>query len=93
MWPCLTWKGRGWNYDPADPPCAVEGYRNVRTVRCTACGGRGEGTKAAIAQAYHKALERWRSETEEYNHLAQARNTALQRLTKDEIKALRELGI
>ena len=30
-WPCLACSGRGWNYDPQDPPCPVEGNRDRRT--------------------------------------------------------------
>ena len=53
-WPCLECRGRGWVYDPEDPPCPVEGNRDRRTLKCITCGGTGEGTKAACIKAYRE---------------------------------------
>jgi len=92
-YPCLTCRGQGRIDDPADPPCPVEGYRNVRRIDCPACRGSGKGTKEACCQAYQKSLETYRQEKAEYDRLVRFRREALQRLTKDEITALRELGV
>ena len=92
-YPCLACRGRGTVYDPEDPPCPVEGNRGRRTVACTACGGSGEGTREACRQACRKTVEAYRQEKAEYDRLVCLRHEAIQRLTKDEIAALRELGV
>ena len=92
-YPCLACRGQGTVYDPNDPPCPVEGNKYRRTIRCTACGGSGKGTKAACRQAYQKVVEEDRQEKAEYDRLFRLRREAIQRLTKDEIGALRELGL
>ena len=92
-WPCLACHGQGWRYDPADPPCPVEGYRHVRQLRCPACGGTGEGTKAAVVEAYRKAIENYRQRKAEYERLVYLRQKTLDKLTEEETRALRELGL
>jgi hypothetical protein len=92
-YPCLTCRGQGTVCDPADPPCPVEGNKYRRTIRCTACGGNGKGAKEVCRQAYRAVLKACRQEQDEYDRLARLRREALKRLTKDEIRALRELGI
>ena len=92
-YPCLVCRGQGRIDDPADPPCPVEGYRNVRRIDCPGCQGSGKGTKEACRQAYQEVVEAYRQEKAEYDRLARLRREALQRLTKDEITALRELGL
>ena len=85
-YPCLACRGQGQIDDPADPPCPVEGYRNVRRLRCAAWEGSGRGTRETCREAY-------RQEKDEYVRLVYLRHEAIQKLTDDEIKALRELGI
>lgn len=92
-YPCLACRGQGTIYDPNDPPCPVEGNKYRRTIRCTACGGSGKGTKAACRQAYQETLEAYRTERREYDRLARLRRAAIQKLTNDEIRALHELGV
>ena len=92
-YPCLACRGQGAVYDPEDPPCPVEGNKYRRTIRCTACGGSGKGTREACRQACRKTVEAYRQEKAEYDRLVCLRHEALQRLTKDEIAALRELGV
>jgi hypothetical protein len=92
-YPCLVCRGDGTVYDPADPPCPVEGNKYRRTIRCAACGRSGKGTKEACRQAYQKVVEAHRQEKDEYDRLVRYRTDALARLTKDEITALRELGL
>lgn len=92
-YPCLACRGQGTVYDPADPPCPVEGSKYRRTIRCTACGGSDKGTKEACREAYQKSLEAYRQEKDEYLRLVYLRHEAIQKLTDDEIEALRELGI
>ena len=92
-YPCLACRGQGTTYDPEDPPCPVEGNKYRRTIRCTACGGSGKGTKEACRQTYRKSVEAYRQEKDEYDWLVRLRKAALARLTKEEIQALRELGL
>ena len=92
-YPCLTCRGQGTVYDPTDPPCPVEGNKYRRTIRCTACGGSGRGTKEACRQAYQKIVEEYRQEKADFDRLAGLRREALERLEDEEIQALRELGI
>lgn len=92
-YPCLACQGRGTIYDPTDPPCPVEGYKHVRRIRCTACEGSGKGTKEACRQAYQKVVEEYRQEKADFDQLVRLRKAAIARLTKEEIQALRELGL
>ena len=92
-YPCLACRGQGRIDDPADPPCPVEGYKHVRRIDCPACRGSGKGTQEACHQAYRKSVEAYRQEKDEYDRLVRLRREALQRLTKEEIQALRELGL
>lgn len=92
-YPCLACRGQGTVYDPTDPPCPVEGNKYRRTIRCTACGGSGKGSKAACRQAYQKLVEEYRQERAEYDQLAGIRRQVLRQLTKEEVQALRELGL
>ena len=91
--PCLACRGQGTIYDPKDPPCPVEGNKYQRTIPCAACGGSGKGTKGACRQAHQAILEAYRQEKAEYDRLAGLRRQALKKITKDQIAALRELGI
>ena len=92
-WPCLACRGQGWYYDPTDRPCPVEGYRLVRQLTYGCCKGTGEGTKAAVVEAYRKALENYRQRKAEYERLVYLRQKALDKPTKEETRALRELGL
>ena len=89
----LAGRGQGRIDDPADPTCPVEGCRNLRRLRCLDCQGRGKGTKEACRQAYQTSLEAYRQEKGEYDRLVRFRKATFARLTKDEITALRELGV
>lgn len=92
-YPCLVCRGQGTVYDPEDPACPVEGNKYRRTISCAACGRSGKGTKEACRQAYQESLEAYHQEKAEYDRLARLRRKTLQKLTKDEITALRELGL
>ena len=92
-YPCLACRGQGEVYDPTDPPCPVEGKKYRRTIRCPECRGSGQGTKEACCQAYQKAIQAYRQEKTEYDRLVRSRREALQKLTKDEITAIRGLGL
>jgi len=90
QWACLECHGRGWNY--IDPPDPVEGYRYCRTLTCGASGGSRKGTKAAVAKAYRAALAIYRKAQDEYRQCVKLRKEALHKLSKEEVRAIRELG-
>ena len=92
-YPCLHCGGHGQIDDPNDPPDPVEGYRNVRRIRCPECKGTGRSTEEACQEAYRTVIEAWEEERDDYDRLAAARKAALARLTNEEVRALRELGI
>lgn len=92
-WPCLACRGRGWDYDPEDPPCPIEGNRGRNTVPCAACGGSGEGTKTACVQAYREAIKGFKEEADDYKTLFKVRKDLLQGLSKTQIRAIKELGL
>ena len=92
-YPCLACRGQGRIDDPADPPCPVEGYKHVRRIDCPACRGSGKGTKGTCRQAYRKSIEAYRQEKAEYDRLVRLHKAAFARLSRDEITALRELGV
>ena len=92
-WPCLVCHGLGWEYDPADPPCPVTGNQHRRAIRCPVCQGSGAGSKKACQEAYRQALEEYRAKKREYERLGEIRKAALRRLTKEQIQALKELGL
>ncbi len=92
-WPCLVCRGRGWDYDPEDPPCPIEGNRGRNTIPCAACGGSGEGTKAACIKAYREAIQRFKAEADDYKRLSQVRKELQEGLSQEQIRAIRELGI
>jgi len=92
-YPCLACRGQGRIDDPADPPCPVKGFKHVRHIDCPACRGSGKGTKEACRQAYRETVDAYCQEKDEYDRLVRLRKAAFARLTKDEITALRELGV
>lgn len=89
-WLCIKCHGSGIQY--IDPP-DVEGYKYARTRDCPSCNGSGRGTKAAVAKKYRETLADFKARQATYRRYAKLRAQALQRLTKEEITALRELGI
>ena len=63
-------------------------------IRCTDLRRqRAKGRKKPAAKRTRKAVEAYRQEKDEYLRLVYLRHEAIQKLTKDEIEALRELGI
>jgi len=85
-YPCLACQGQGFHVR-----CDLPGQ--YYPVKCEACQGTGKGTKEACRQAYQASLEAYRQEKDEYDRLARLRREALKRLTKNEIQALREIGV
>lgn len=92
-YPCQPCGGRGWVYDPDDPPCPIEGNKMRNTLRCQCCGGSGRGTRQACAAAYKEVIDKWKAEVVEYDRLAALHKGAVKKLTADEIHALQELGL
>src|SRR5271157_5595136 len=93
QWPCLACRGRGWDYDPEDPPCPVEFNNGRRTIPCAACKGTGEGTKTACAKAYREAIQKYEAEADDYKRLFKVRKDLLQGLSPTQIRAIKELGL
>jgi hypothetical protein len=91
-WPCLACNGAGRIWDPSDRSASFLASLRKYTP-CEACKGTGEGTRKACYEAYRKAINGWQAEAEEYDRLKALKREAIERLSYDEIEALRELGI
>ena len=74
-------------------PDPVEGYRYANYINCPECESSGKGTQAACGKAYQRCLQEYRRQESEFERLAKARKEALRTLTKEQIQALRELGV
>ncbi len=92
-YPCLACRGKGQVPDPREPPDPVEGYRYANYINCPECESSGKGTQAACGEAYRASLQEYRRQKSEFERLAKARKEALRTLTKEQIQALRELGV
>jgi hypothetical protein len=72
----------------------VKGEWNKGTEeKCKACEGSGKGTKKACQEEYRQVINRWKEEAGMYDRLKEAKKEALKKLTKEEVKALQELGV
>ncbi len=91
--PCLVCYGRGWNYHPDSQCDPVEGNKHRETQKCEACKGTGEIDKKTCFAKYREILNRWQTEIVRFKALARRRRIALSKLTKADIKALKELGV
>ena len=88
-YPCLACRGRGFFLERNGTAFVAYAPRTI----CTACRGTGHGTKQACQEAYDKVLAEYRDKAQAYNNLAKVRTQARKKLTKEEIKALKELGL
>lgn len=53
--PCPCCRGRGWLYDPNDPPCPIEGNKMRDRIKCQKCVGNGRGEfDSEWKKAYNK---------------------------------------
>jgi excinuclease UvrABC ATPase subunit len=107
-YPCLNCRGRGWvKYDGAidhdtvradDGTILAEIDSPTKTIgHCPECHGTGQGIEEGLQKAFSEMLRRklrvFEKETEKYDRLRKIRYHALKKLTKDEKKAIEELGI
>jgi len=92
-WPCLLCGGRGWDYHPGDQIDPVEGSRHRRHCECPDCLGSGEGPRKAVLEAYRKEIGKYEIAKHKYIQLEGAKKKALAKLTKEEILALKLLGV
>jgi hypothetical protein len=86
-WPCLACNGAGRIWTDNDIL-----NNEASGTPCEACKGTGEGPRKACYEAYRKTINGWEAEAEEYDRLKALKREALERLSSDEIEALRELG-
>jgi hypothetical protein len=84
--PCAACGGTGEGTGEGSRPAPAGFY-------CAACGGTGEGTKAACVKAYREAIQRFKAEADDYKRLAQVRKELREGLSKEQIRAIKELGI
>ncbi len=89
-WPCLACRGRGTRHEHT---VDQDGCFGVLVTKCEDSEGSGEGTKAAVTQAYREAIQEWRKQAEKYDLLVETRKAALKKLSKAEIAALQKLGV
>ena len=83
-YPCLDCGGEG--------AIAYPKYDDY-TIVCPTCEGTGQGTKEACRAAYIDTIEAYRQEKARYERYVYNRRQALKKLTKEEIEALKELGV
>ena len=92
-WPCLACRARGLELRRNGP--AVPGRRQQRpSHRHLLCLRRhARGPKEACVKAYKEAIRKFHQEAHEYKALVQRRKEAVIKLTKEELQALKELGL
>lgn len=90
-WPCLTCNGKGWAYDPNDPPCPVEGNKMRDRISCKICGGSGIGTRKLCMEAYKKIIENWKESLSKWEFLKDAWDKLV--LTDTQKEAIRVFGL
>lgn len=58
-WPCPDCSGKGWIYDPNDPPCPIEGNKCRDRLKCIHCKATGydDNNREYWEQAYLKELK------------------------------------
>lgn len=93
FYPCLACGGRGWGYDPHDPPDPVEGNKHRETLECSACNGSGENSRKACLAAYRNVINEWREDVALFKGQVQHRRNALAKLKPEEIAAINNLGL
>ena len=87
-WPCLACAGIGETLAPI-----LSVYEDRRSIRCRVCGGTGESTKEACRQMYRQAIDSWKKAAQGWDRIKEVRDKAIQRLTEEEVVALRLLGV
>lgn len=93
FYPCLACTSRGWRYTPDSEPDPVEGNKMRDREECPDCKGTGEGNKKVCFAAYREILGRWQVATLIFKTNVTRRRRALAKLNKDEIEALKQLGL
>lgn len=89
-WPCIECRGVGKILDSNDPP--EYGGRWGR-ITCPKCRGSRCCTREQFAAEYHRIIARYLKKKREYEALAKAQRTALEKLTPIELTALNTLGL
>ena len=56
FWPCTLCNGKGWVYDPDDPPCVVEGNKLRNRLKCQLCKGTSKGSKELVERLYENRM-------------------------------------
>lgn len=92
-WPCFACRGNGRIYDPADPPCPIEGNKMRDVIMCSDCGGTRCIPFKEFKAAYSQAINKYKEEKARYQGLVKTRRIALKKLTSEECQALKALGI
>jgi hypothetical protein len=80
-------------YHPDSESDPVEGNKFRERIKCPGCKGTGESPYPVCFAKYKEILSDWQVKTILFKHNVQRRLRALAKLNKDEIKALKELGI
>ena len=93
-YPCRGCGGRGWFYDPDDPPDPVEGYKMCRRLKCPACGGKKYSTSKEDAASFKTWVKnqkkRYSDEVKQYKNHKKLLKSALIKLSPEEIEALKK---
>jgi hydrogenase maturation factor HypF (carbamoyltransferase family) len=62
-------------------------------LKCRVCNGTGCGTRKESAKAYCEAILAWKQEDAIHKRQVKAVKEACKKLTKEEILAIKELGV
>lgn len=93
-YPCVACRGKGWDYDPDDPPDPVEGYKLVRRLKCSKCKGQKYSTSAEDKAGFENFIEESRrnyeAKVKEYENHTKTVAEALSKLNEVEINALKK---
>lgn len=87
-WPCHVCLGRGWDYDPNDRPCPIEGNKMRDRITCPECGGGGYGERDWWERRWQLARDQRAAEINAFESVRAVMRQALDKLTTEEAAAL-----
>lgn len=87
-WPCPACFGRGWDYDPNDRPCPIEGNKMRNRITCPECEGAGTGSRIPWVDLWERRRDRFLDVAAAHEAQRAMMCQALAKLTPEEAAAL-----